>query len=182
MRFGKYAGDYRLENETGSNGKIRTKPVYTGKYYSFTAAPETMSRYKRGYLILLIAVAVFFALGLFQNGVISRRFYVVAPYACCFWGYLYLGMALSRFFTQELPYTREQKEKSADRLNGATLCVGLLSLVAAVAGGVSLILLRETLRMPGDLIFFLCALVQCLLNVWMFLGRKAFAMEETSDI
>ena len=173
----KYTPDYRLENEVNpQSGRIRTVPVYRGPLFSFVCGTETVARMRKTYPALTaLAILVYGAL-LFTNTAAGRTMYVMLPFAPLCFPLLYAAMGCFRLLTAKEQVTREHKDKTGDRLSGASAVMMGFSGVSLVGHIVFWCLHGETwqdfLLLLGTAVIFGCGLA-------MFLLRKNLRMEQT---
>ena len=61
--FDRYAGEYRLENQSDANRKIKTVAVYHGREYHITVSGETLRSFLRKWCGGLVVNVILFLLG-----------------------------------------------------------------------------------------------------------------------
>ena len=132
MAARKYASDYRLEKHILPNGKVESVPVYQGTNFTFVH-PAEIRRLQR---CLLFTCAVVFCLMIpmfLDNTRLGRTIYVVLP-AVSALAPLYLLLAgARRLGFLEDPFTREHRDKTDHRIQGASIAL-TVCLAISVAG------------------------------------------------
>ncbi|MDO4572117.1 MAG: hypothetical protein Q4C13_02020 [Clostridia bacterium] len=152
----KYVRDYRLEDELGPKGRLRTRAVYVGGDYVFQAPERATPRARAaaaalnlfGWICLLGALAL--------RGRAAHIAWVIVPMAACVLPLAYESMAVWTLLRVRPPFRRDQADKLADRLP-------ISALAALVLSGASLFamclmhLLARTGFGPADAAYLLLA-------------------------
>ncbi len=178
----KYVKDYRLENTTGKNGRIVTKPVYAGAYYVFEKTPEEVKRARLLVTIFGAAAALCLIAGLAvygRNGFTSQ-YYTLFPFALCAFPLLYLGFAVYAFYVNKEEITREKKEKMIDRLEKSSLAATILSALNLIGLLIAFILkIAGVEKRPvtvSDVVFISVSTLLFIVSVLVFGFRKSLRM------
>ena len=174
----KYADDFRLENVLDTNGKLKTKAVYRGKWFRFRSDSHVIERTKRIYTALaIISVLVLLAM-LFTTDVMGNFWYVVMPLACNLIPVFFVVAGCWQLLTAKDRVTREHKDQIHDRLAPASMFQTVFALLGVVGGIVSDF--RISAFGLGRALFLLGGLVLTAAGLFMFLLRKNLLMEETA--
>ena len=177
MVSGKYAADYRLENELNPRtGKLRTVPVYRGALFSFVRDEKTVAKMRLLYPLLTgLCVLVYFGL-LMTNTRAGHTAYVMLPLAPLCFPLLYAMAGCWRLLTAKAQVTREHKDKLVNRLAATSACMMGFSGASVIGHIVYWCLYGEErgdlLLLVGAALIFACGLV-------MFLNRKNLEMTQT---
>jgi len=152
----KYLKDYRLEEQVGSNGRIKTKAVYIGGEYRLT--PETSTREKR-LILSLTAIPCLSLIGaLIPVTQAARTIYVIMPFMFSALPiYLMITTAINYCRTKE-PMKREQAERIAARMPAGALITIILN-TAAFIGMVMTAAISWGSFPAGDIIFGTLAII-----------------------
>ena len=122
----KYATDYKIEKHLTASGKVETILHYQGKRFAFLGSEEQI---RRLCLQLWVCVGAIFALLLpilLDNTSLSRTVYIVLPAALSL-APLYLVAASTWLIGRvEQPFIREQRDKTDNRLRGASVVLAVL--------------------------------------------------------
>lgn len=142
----KYASDYRMEETILPGGKKKSHRVYQGVYYQFSNPPEELRRLRLELLIGSVLIAALLLPLLFANTTLARTIYVALPCVVALApSYLLFAVGL-RLAKPERQLTREDRDKTDQRLRGAGLmlpiflgisCLGcaLHAFLDGIAGG-----------------------------------------------
>lgn len=176
MGIRKYANDYRLENISVGKGKLKTVPVYAGKYFRFTA-PEAVVRRMRVLYPVCWGVGALAWLAVMWMDLHETKlsWCVLLPMAAAALCLFFEGGGIYRLLTAKEQVTREHHDKLYDRVAGASLC-HLISGGLAVAGSIA-VLCSNPFQWKYPAVLLLSAVyLGC--GVPMFLRRKNLRMEE----
>lgn len=173
----KYADDFRLENVLDTNGKLKTKAVYRGKWYRFRSDSDVIGRMKRIYTALAIVSVLVLLAMLFTTDTMGNFWYVVMPLACNLIPVFFVVIGCWRLLTARDRVTREHKDKIHDRLAPASLFQTVFALLGA-AGGIASDIRLSSFTL-GRALFLLGGLVLAAAGLFMFLLRNNLLMEET---
>lgn len=128
MAARKYVSDYRLEKHILPNGKVESIPVYQGTYFTFVHSDQ-IPRLRRTLLVTCAAVFGLLIPMLLDNTRLGRTLYVVLPVVCTLAPLYLLLAAARRLGFPEDPFTREHRDKTQNRIQGAsmalTVCLAL---------------------------------------------------------
>lgn len=131
----KYVRYYRLDTETDSKGKVRTKMVYTGPLYKWDMPEAELKRVKVSLIVLALISCILFVGSLSFYSELSRTWYVILPYAinflliCMQWGVVW-----NLFFAKQ-PMSMETKDKTLDRdkvVSVISLVINIITVSCAV--------------------------------------------------
>ncbi len=151
----KYIGDYRLDDSLDERGKLRTRAVYVGGDYGFSAPERADKRHKWAVSWLCVACWLFFIGALLPNSLAAHCMYCILPFAACG-----LTLALETSCAVLLlrvkePFRREQADRLNGRLPASALWTAFLSAAALLGLGLRTLLAREPL-LWGDAVFAAC--------------------------
>jgi len=178
----KYAKDYRLENEVGPSGRMVTRVVYCGAYYGFSADRDTLRRARTVILLSCLGYWVFFWLGLFLNAAAMRQLYVALPYFFGFLPAVYLTSSLWYLFqyTNRPPehgLTREQRDKTYERLSTSSFLTLLLSGMAAVGMIFYFLFLYKNQGTSWDFVVTLSLIAMIVASFLVFSTKKSLTIQ-----
>ena len=172
----KYAADYRLENVRDKNGRLKTVAVYKGRYYRFSAKPETVQREGRLFALLTGLSALLFVGALFLNSALTRQMYVLMPFLFAMLPLGYQTVAVYYILTAPDTFTRERNDKMHDRLAKCTLFVALFSGASLVGSAIACLLRVVTPDVQG-ILFFVAAAGVLLCALMLFRKKSVFKAE-----
>lgn len=157
----KYTKDYRVDYEQGKHGRIKTNTYYVGDYYSFVSEPHQVARAKRIYLICTVLCVASFA-SFAVKSTAAYTMYVSIPQALAVFPLMYLVMGVYGLLVRKAPFTREQSDKTSNRIISSSFGVLLFSTVALCGDVVCWFVNSSNMQYPGDivttvLLFVLCA-------------------------
>lgn len=125
----KYAREYRLDTFTDERGKVKDCTVYVGPLYEWSI-PEKQRKSLRGRLtVMTIVQIILFLSSIWNYNDLSRLWWVMLPYACLLFVFLFMAMVCYNLFVVKGQFHREQKDKTVDRMKGC--CVMGVILVAS---------------------------------------------------
>ncbi len=181
MIFDRYAGEYRLKNQSDASGKIKTVPVYCGKQYRISVSGDTLKAFARKWLRSLIVNTVLFLPGLFLNGAGGRHPYVVFPYIFLLLPIYLCASMLLLLKGNRTYWEHRQRDQIERRSRGCPLIMALLSLISG-AGRIIACSVNGTWS-AADAICAATMLLMCVCSVGMFrLGKKLnFEVECSND-
>lgn len=137
----KYVSDYRLEKVVTPSGKVQTRQIYQGVYYTYAQAPEAISRLRKHILLTVVAAAVLLLPMLMTASDLSHTIYIVLPVAAAFVPLYQLLAGARRLGFAEKRFTREHRDKTEKRISRASLWLSIF-LGLSSAGGVVYLCLR----------------------------------------
>ena len=152
----KYLKDYNVEKRTDEKGRVRSRAVYVGGYYSF--APP-VSRADRLIILLLTILSDIAFIGVFMlRTQAARIWFVMLPFVLIMIPlYLLSIAAFSLMFAKEV-MIRYDAERIVGRLSPASLISAALAAVS-FAGFVISLLTSGGESFIDDVIFCILALV-----------------------
>lgn len=175
MQSRKYVDDYRLDNVLDANGKLRTVSVYAGDWYGFVLSGCALVRLKTVCAAASLIAAVSAIFPLCRSVPVMRAWYVCLP---AVFALLPAGMAVGSavyILTAGEKVTREHRDKSTDRMKGAS--AGLLILSAITLAGETAYLLLNGAD-DGLVSCMLSSAVTLAAAVVLFLQKKNLLMEK----
>ncbi len=178
MAFRKYANDFRLEVEQRPGKKPKTVPVYIGPRFVYCTEDDRLRKLRRYLPLCAFPAAACFLISLLLNSSIVRQIYVLLPYFCSFLPYCYLCGAVGGFLLRQTPYTREQNDKIPGRIRSCTVALLALSCYSLAASAVCLILHRQPVRLPHDVLFLILLAAQAAMSLLLFRRRAALNTRE----
>lgn len=165
----KYASDYRVEPYRSPDGKVRERRVYQGVYYAFRQPQAVIRRLGRTVLVLSTLAALLLLPLLFLNGPLARTLYVVLP-AVAAYVPLYLLMAAAlRLERSEAPFTRENRDKTDQRLRGAAVFLSVFLTIACI--GCIVYYLRSGWA-EGEVLCAMCLVAAWGMSMYLLTQRK----------
>ncbi len=187
MIHNKYANDYKLENVLDSKGRTVTKAIYQGPDFCFVKTPEEVRKASLRLAVLAGCAALFLAAGLsfYANTGFSAQYYTSTPFLVCAFPLIFLFLAVYSLFRPREKYTREQKDKTGDRIAKTTFLGMLFSGVNLVG-----IIVASILKATGvetrpvtmnDVIFIVFSVLLFAAMTLSFGLRKEFVMEEIKN-
>lgn len=165
----KYLVDYRLEETTGKNGRIKTTAVYIGGDFAFA---QPVSRGEK-WLLLSLSVLSWLAFvgALIPVTSAARITYVMLPFVLSALPmYLMTGAAASLLAANDV-MTRESSDKISKRLPPGAITTTILSGVAVIAFLVSVIVSRDSVT-AGDFVFGALSLLIAFMSAFVFYKSK----------
>lgn len=172
----KHIKDYRLVETVDERGRIHTSHEYIGSYYRFALEADELRREKRLYLALCAVAAAAFLAALVPRSAATRTLYTALPFV---FSALPLGIAVEALVTvfrakpplESIHVTRLERRVPASLLSAAVLSgVSLPGELVSLFIGVSMT--------AGDIVFSLCAAVECAACLWMFTRRGRLSVTE----
>ena len=168
MIFNRYAGDYRLENQTDASGRLKTVAVYRGREYYLALSAGELRTFCRKWLLWLLPIAALFVPGFFLNGAGGRRPYVTLPYIALLLP-LYLSAAMLPLLRRERTcFERKDRDRIERRSRGCPLLIALLALISGI-GRIAVCWMEGHWSAPD----MVCATAMLLTA---FCGAKLFAL------
>lgn len=134
----KYVKDYRLEDRVNSKGKVRREAHYCGAYFTYQN-PEAAARLARRLPIPVIGATACTVGTLLPACGYMRAWYTTIPMVVLLPSLYMLWAGLCRMRAAEPPFTRERRDRIADRIAGGGAMLLILSIIAALCGGAYLI-------------------------------------------
>ena len=154
----KYSKEYRTDVEFDSNGRAHDKVTYVGPEFELS---ETEEKHKKNRVMMLagaILAAVLFVVSVLLYGEITKKYYVIIPYAINIL-LIYLDIeSIIIYWPVRERLERMQKERGIDRAKGMSLMVAIVSFYSFVAGVVTIVC-NHTTMLSGDWCFLVCTLV-----------------------
>ena len=169
----KYAEDYRLDNNTDRNGRLRTVSVYHGPYFRFLADAGTVERAKRLFPALSLLCLCAVLAPLLMDARMTHSWYVLLPLVLGLFPAAYLLMGAWRLLRAGELVTREHRDKLYDRFAGWSMVLLILSALSLL--GQAVYYLREPFE-AANLPVTLCTLVLIASGAVLFTRRKALMM------
>ena len=161
----KYLNDYRVEEKTDTNGKVRSEAVYIGGDYILS--PSVTAGDKRLILCMCALSWAAFVCALLPATSVARIPYVMFPFIFSALPlYLTSSAAVSLLGAQET-MTRERSDKISKRLPPGALFTAILPGAAFVALPVSVAVTGNGI-VAGDFIFAALLLVICFASALIF--------------
>lgn len=156
-----------MDTEKRENGKVKRKMVYVGPYYLWNVNPKLLKGLRNRSLLCLLAEWLLFLGSMSFYNTISRNWYVILPYVCLILVLLFKSMAVFNLYAVKEPMNREKKDKTAERLKGASLC-GMVFSAAAAAGECVVLIRTAKLLQTADYMFVTATAVLFFLMLYGF--------------
>ena len=176
MAARKYVSDYRLEKHILPNGKVESIPVYQGVYFTFVH-PAEIRRLRKCLLATCLAVFALLVPMFLDNTRLGRTIYVILPAAATPVPLYLLLAGARRLGFSEDPFTREHRDKTDNRIRGASVALTVMLAVSA-AGTVLHFILNG---IAADEIFCaVCLLLSLIASIPLLKNRKLAQTKEVS--
>ncbi len=175
----KYLSDYRLEHIEGKNGRMKSKAVYIGDYFEFSMEQPLFRKTRLELLVSTAVLAGAFVFGLFMNAASAHTMYVIGPDACVMLPLAFQIYSVYELFTVRTPMRRETAEKIKKRTVTSTVFCAVFASVALAGDAVFFAVQRDSLRMPGDVLFAVSLIVQVVFSWLSFRARGAAFFRQT---
>ncbi len=121
----KYAKEYRLDTFTDERGKVKDCTVYIGPLYEWTGSEKQRRSTAVKLLVMTLIQSVLFVFSLWNYSDLTKLWWVILPYACLLFVYLFLATVCRNLFVVTGQFHREKKEKTVDRLKACSV-MGLI--------------------------------------------------------
>lgn len=135
----KYAKEYRLDTFTDERGKVKDCTVYIGPLYEWITSAAQIKSLRYKLTIMTIVQIILFISSIWNYNDLSRLWWVMLPYACLLFVFLYLAMACYNLFTVKGQFHREQKDKTVDRMKACSVMGTILVVSSFLSATISLI-------------------------------------------
>ena len=135
----KYAKEYRLDTFTDERGKVKDCTVYIGSLYEWSMPEEQRKRLRGRLTVMTIGQAVLFISSIWNYNDLSRLWWVMLPYACLLFVFLYLATVCYNLFTVKGQFHREQKDKTVDRMKACSVMGAILTGSSFLSATISLL-------------------------------------------
>lgn len=169
-----------MDTETTNTGKIKRKMVYTGPFYRWAMTEETLKKNRILYLILNVAAWVIFIGSMLFYSNLSRIIYIILPYACLMLVLFFFSAAAYNLLFAKQPMNREIKEKTYDRIKGASL-VGMIFSGGSFAGeAVGSLLVLNAVKTEDILFIIATVLLFFIFNIGFVNAGKLIVTEEVN--
>jgi len=166
----KYLKDYRLEEQIDSNGRIKTKAVYTGGDYTIT--PGFPKGKKTLILYHSVLSALSFIVAIIPVSQAARTIYIIMPFVfTALTIYIMTATAVSLYLCKE-KMKREQAERISNRLPACSLVTMILTGAALTGQAITAAVSWEVFS-AGDMIFSISALVIFVATAVIFIKCKS---------
>lgn len=141
MRKDPYSRDYILKEELDPvTGRIRTKAVYQGEYFAFTAGEGELRRAKRRFAALTALIAAACVSALAVNAPCAHVWYCNLPFVLMVLPVWLAGASSIRFARCRQPLNREWRDKTCRRYVTSLIFILVFSLFA-LAGNIIFMIL-----------------------------------------
>ena len=172
----KYLSDYILEERTDADsGKIRRVPVYHGRYYAFCLQGRQLLKTKKLFTSLTVLCILAFLSALLVNAPCGHRWYVMFPLALMVFPLFYQAESCLLLYTSGDKLTREQRDKTEQRMIFTSAILVVFSLFSLAGHIVSMVIYKETWR---DVVYLAAAVVIFASSVGMITKRATLKTEE----
>lgn len=169
-----------MDTEKGTDGKVKRKMVYVGPYYLWSTKKDVLNKLRCSCLFTLLAEWFLFLGSLCFYNTISRNWYVILPYACLILALFYKSMAVFNLYKVTEPMNREMKDKTSERIKGASLCSIILIAAALLGEGVACFREIKLLKVT-DYVFVAVTIVLFLLILYDFRAVKQLQVTEQEN-
>ncbi len=136
----KYAKEYRLDTFTDERGKVKDCTVYIGSLYEWTCSEEQRKSMAIRLTAMVAVQILLFVFSLWNYSDLTKLWWVVLPYACLLFVYLFLATVCRNLFVVKGQFHREKKEKTLDRLRACSMMGLIFSSTTVTSAFVSLFL------------------------------------------
>lgn len=137
----KYAKEYRLDTFTDERGKVKDCTVYIGPLFEWSISEAQRKSLRLKITVITIVQAVLFLSSIWNYNDLSRLWWVVVPYCCLLFVFLYMTTVCYNLFTVKGQFHREQRDKTVDRMKSCSamgtilVASSLLSATVSMIGG-----------------------------------------------
>ena len=162
--------DYTLREEIDEKGRFHTAYQYTGKPYRFGVGQSAALAEGRKLLVLMVSAWAAYVLAMLLPSEAMHNLYVALPF-------VFTAVPLF-LLTETLLQLRKLKEplekRHADRMNHRYPPQALMAAVFPCFAllGELIVMIMGNIRLPGDVVFVICALWLCFAGVRCFRSRK----------
>ncbi len=170
----KYTKDYKVEYTENAKGKLRPIAIYCGDYYNFVKSDHAVNKAKYKLLVFSVISLISIVSTLCFETNALRTMYVSLPHAVSLFPLSFLLMAVYNVFMLKRPYTREQNDKTVNRLKSSSLLLMIFTTLAFSMQIVNFIVDAEKLLMPQDVIYTCILLIAVLSSGYVFSLRNHF--------
>lgn len=167
-----------MEFTMDSRGRVREKPVYTGAYYCFEAAPAAVRKSTALLVVTLLAAAAATFVPLIVKNEYARAFYVFLPQAFAMLPLYMFSASVWRILTVRGDVIHEHRDRIVNRLRNAAIFFLIVSALS-LGGAIAFFILGEPKTMDWAMIA-VNALRLPIAAVLLKL-RKQFAMRQVDD-
>ena len=178
----KYTSDYRLENVTDKDGKIKTVPVYCGTYYQLASERDKLKQVRLYSLIACGFYWVFFFFGLAFDSGSLRQIYVSLPYVfsclpAAFYSFSVYNFSKSVTNPPEKGFTRKQRDAISEKIPQNAFISFLLS-CGGMLGMVFYFIFRyKTYGGVQDVLILVSLSVMATASLFVFSLKRHFKMQ-----
>ncbi len=136
----KYAKEYRLDTFTDERGKVKDCTVYIGPLYEWSTPPAQIKSLRAKLTVMFIVQAVLFVSSIWNYNDLSRLWWVMLPYACLLFVFLYMATVCYNLFTVKGQFHREQKDKTVDRMKACSVMGAILVASSFISATISMLI------------------------------------------
>lgn len=177
MAARKYVSDYKLETHITPNGKVESIPVYQGAYFTFQQPAEKIRWLRRYLLVSCTAVLALLLPLLFDNTRLGRTVYVVLPAVSTLVPLYLLFAGARRLGFAEDPFTREHRDKTDNRIRGASVAL-TACLAISCAGSVIHFIVNGPAA--NELLCVICLFLALAVSIYSLRYRTLVLTKEVS--
>lgn len=160
----KYTKDYRVEYEPGKGGRLRTTTVYVGDYYSFDSSNEKLARAKTVFIVCPLLTLAAYIAAFAMKTTAGHTLYASMPLAVSLFPLAFLLMGVFNLCILKPPFTREQSEKTSNRIIGSSLLLLVFTTVALAGDVVCWFIRTGEMLLPTDAIYTFLLVFACVLS------------------
>lgn len=160
-----------------TGGKIKTKTVYTGPYYSWNMEETTLGKLRTIYTVLgLISCGLYIGSMLFYSN-FSKLWFVIMPYACMILVLTFLGSAIINLIHAPQPMKRETKDRTIDRIKGSSV-IGMIFCGGTIIGEIYAAYKLQSEIIVNDWLFLTATIFLFALMLYGFKASKRIRVKE----
>ena len=181
MLTNKYTKEYRIDTQKDVNGKIREKSVYIGPLFKMITEDSLRRRICIRMIFCSIVFLAMFVSGLWNHSVFMHAFYISVPSICLgFMTYFYGTGCYYLWNGGKEVYTREQRDKSGDRIKTG-------GMVGLILGGGTLIgvIVNSILYCPvvgaWDIYYIVSIAFQTVISGFAFWNGRQIIFEQVQN-
>ena len=176
----KYTKEYRIETEKDNKGKVHEKSVYIGPLFLLKTEEKKKRKIIFRMSVLSIVSLALFVSGLWNHSVFMHVFYISIPSICLgIMVYFYVTGCFYLWGRKE-KYTREQKDKSGDRIKVGGMIGLLLGGGTLLCVAVNSILYRPELEL-WDIYYLVTIALQTIAAGFAYWNGKQIVFEEVKN-
>ena len=177
MATRKYVSDYRLEQHVTPDGKVESVSVYQGACFTFVQPAERI-RWLRKFLLssCLLTLALLLPM-LLDNTRLGRTIYVVLPAVSTLVPLYLLLAGARRLGASEVPFTREHRDKTDNRIRGASVALTVCLAISCLGSVIHFVIKGVA---ANEIFCVVCLFLALAVSIYMLRFRTLAQTKEVS--